>query len=70
MSHGPGKYDYECTLVRAITDATGVAVIVIGGNRGGGFSVQCADPVLLGRLPEMLESMAKDIRTDLEKGKS
>lgn len=40
MSIGPGKYDELCTVVREGAQAEGAVVIVIGGNRGSGFSVQ------------------------------
>ena len=37
---GAGKYDDQCTLVRHATDATAVMVLVVGGNKGTGMSVQ------------------------------
>lgn len=37
---GPGKYDAECTSVMESTSAALVIVIVAGGNRGAGFSMQ------------------------------
>jgi hypothetical protein len=64
MPVGPGKYDAECTQVREATGASLVAVIVIGGKQGQGFSVQ-ADVtngfMALARLPEILRQMATDI---------
>lgn len=59
--NGPGKYDDITTLVREVTEAQGVAVIVIGGNRGQGFSVQGSDR-FIERLPDVLEDMARSIR--------
>jgi hypothetical protein len=38
-----GKYDDLCTYVREQTKADGVVVIVVGGDKGHGFAVQC-DP--------------------------
>lgn len=68
MPMGPGVYDHECTRVRKRTKASGVALIVIGGDKGSGFSVQ-ADALITLTLPEMLESMAKQIRASYAKGK-
>lgn len=65
MAHGAGKYDDECTLLRSMTGATGVAVIIIDGTGGHGFSVQMP-PHELVRLPYTLEAMAKQIRLDLQ----
>jgi hypothetical protein len=49
--NNPGKYDDLCT-------------IIIGGDRGPGFSVQGTRSVLA-LLPDMLEFMAAEIRKDL-----
>lgn len=64
MKHEPGKYDSACSMVRSMTAAQGVAVIVMGGYQGSGFSVQMT-PDDMGRLPDMLEMMARGIRHDL-----
>jgi hypothetical protein len=61
----PGIYDDECTQVRKETQARGVVLLVVGGNKGGGFSVQ-VEPAILPVLPEILEEAAKQIRADLE----
>lgn len=63
MALGPGKYDDLCTMVREQTEAAGTLVIVLGGNRGSGFSCQ-ADALTTLRLPELLENIAKQIRKD------
>src|SRR4029077_235721 len=47
MTIGPGVYDEECTLVRRRTDAKGVVVIVVGGDRGAGFAVQATPEATL-----------------------
>jgi hypothetical protein len=39
--YGPGKYDDACTAAREATEAAGVILIVLGGQHGSGFSVQC-----------------------------
>lgn len=64
MSQGPGKYDHVCTMVREVTDATGAVVIVFDGSQGSGFSMQ-APIEIQAALPDILESMAKDIRADM-----
>lgn len=70
LSNG-GKYEAECTQVRESAEAASTVVIICGGNRGDGFSVQATAETLL-RLPSILESMAAQIRADvaaqIEKG--
>jgi hypothetical protein len=62
--NNPGKYDDLCTMVRKGSHAQGVALIIIGGDKGQGFSVQGTRSVLA-LLPDMLEFMAAKIRKDL-----
>ena len=64
MALGPGKYDDLATLVRDGTNAEGVIVIVIGGSKGGGFSVQATGEVTA-MLPALLRKLADDIERDL-----
>lgn len=64
MALGPGKYDHLCTIVRQGTNAEGVIVIVIGGDKGDGFSVQAALGVTQA-LPELLRRLADNIEADL-----
>lgn len=61
--NGPGQYDNLCTHVMNETDATMAVVIVLGGNKGKGFSVQSSDLNLIAALPELLESVAAEIRS-------
>lgn len=65
MAMGPGKYDDICTMVTKQVGISelggGVAVIVMGGNKGNGFAVQ-ADLRTTLMLPDILEEMAKQIR--------
>lgn len=61
---GPGKYDDLCTLVREGTGAQAAIVIVLGGNRGSGFSCQ-ADLATTIALPDMLESVARQMRESI-----
>lgn len=57
---GPGKYDDICTEVREKTKARSVLVIIIGGNKGEGFSVQ-SDIGTLMKLPTILRNVADQI---------
>lgn len=61
----PGKYDDICTVARNKAKANGAVLIIIDGNKGSGFSVQLPLSHLLS-LPAMLETMAKEIRLDLQ----
>ena len=65
MPLGPGKYDDLATLCREQVKAQGVAVIVIGGDRGHGFAMQVYDADLARRLPDMLRRMADEIEQSL-----
>jgi hypothetical protein len=68
MALGPGKYDDLCSYVRAqagIADSGGVAVIVINGNRGSGFSVQ-GDLATTLAMADILEATVKHMRADME----
>jgi hypothetical protein len=64
---GPGKYDDLCALVRNRAMARGAIVIVLGGSKGSGFSLQ-GDEELTRRLPEILEEMIPQIRAALRTG--
>ena len=63
---GPGKYDPQCTVARESTGARLVCLIVIGGDQGEGFSVQCDDPPLLKSFPTILRSIAASIEKEGE----
>ena len=65
MTAGPGKYDDICTRVREDADAHAAIVIIIEGNKGSGFSVQCVDGMIL-NLPKILRAVATEMATDLE----
>jgi hypothetical protein len=67
MAMGPGKYDDVATMARIASQARGgVIVIVLGGVRGSGFSVQSEDPETMNKLPELLRTMADQIEQDLK----
>jgi hypothetical protein len=66
MALGAGKYDDLCALVReraGISDGAvgGVVLIVIGGDRGNGVSMQ-ADFITTLKLPDILAGLAEKIR--------
>jgi hypothetical protein len=61
MSRGPGKYDSLCTLAREQANADAAILIILNGNKGSGFSVQVHGALRL-QLPELLETVAADIR--------
>lgn len=63
MAIGPGKYDDLCTYVREKTQASGVLVVVINGNKGEGFSCQTDLKTML-IVPDILETIAKQLRED------
>ena len=64
MSIGPGRYDDLASIVREETGADCVVVMVIGGKRGNGFSVQVTSLDMLAHLPPLLADIAKQIRKD------
>jgi hypothetical protein len=70
MPLGPGKYDdvcvEACTKV-GVTEQTGggVVLIVLGGNKGNGFSCQ-ADLKTALAMPEILEYVAKQMRESMD----
>lgn len=65
MTIGPGKYDEETTMIQARTQAAGVILIVIGGNKGEGFSCQATLEVTLA-LPKMLRTIADQMEADVQ----
>lgn len=65
MAIGPGKYDDVCTRVREEEGATAVAVIIAGGKRGGGFSVQSSSLSFIGILPAILREAADQIEAGI-----
>jgi hypothetical protein len=60
MAIGPGRYDDVATHVRETTHAEGVILLVIGGDKGSGFSAQLSAIDTL-RVPEILRSVADQI---------
>lgn len=65
---GPGKYDDLATYVREESEAEAVMVIVLNGNAGDGFSVQCSKRIMP-HLAAILASVVDGMRTaDMESG--
>jgi hypothetical protein len=67
MTLGPGKYDAICTLAREQAEAEAALLLILGGNKGSGFSVQVqvqANMVLLRALPALLRDVADQIEKD------
>jgi hypothetical protein len=67
MPLGPGKYDVECGDIRERTKAQTVIVIVIGGSKGTGFSMQSTDPMHIGKTPMVLRTVAAEIESSVPK---
>lgn len=66
MTVGPGRYTEVCTMVRKSTRARAVVLLVLDGNRGQGFEVQTAEPLLLKRLPGLLRTVADALEADVQ----
>lgn len=67
MPFGAGKYDELATLVRESTQAEAAVVLIGGGHRGDGFSVQLLtnDPVgAMRKLALALRETADQIEAD------
>lgn len=60
---GPGKYDDACTIVREMTGAACAMVVIIHGNKGSGFSVQTSGPIHPNALADLLEDVARQLRS-------
>lgn len=66
MPSDGGRYEPECVELQERLIASGVVLIVIQGERGSGISVRCDDQFQYG-LPDMLESIARDLRAELRR---
>lgn len=69
MTIGPGKYDDLCSYVAQqvgiVGTGGGVILIVMGGNKGHGFSCQ-ADLATTLSIPDILEMTAQLVRDDMK----
>ena len=68
MPLGAGKYDDLCTKVRIEAKAKTAIIIIDGGTKGGGFSVQTTDLSVNFKLPALLRNIADEIENSF-KGK-
>lgn len=66
MAEGPGKYDEACTMVREVTDASIAMVIVCGGRRGDGFSLQVDATRSMALRPAQIAKMLRSIANQIE----
>ena len=71
---GGGKYGRICETLAVNLEAQVVALLVVGGKRGSGFSITqewewdiTGHKEALAKLPAVLRSMAEDIEKDLGK---
>jgi hypothetical protein len=68
MAMGPGKYDDVATMARKMSNALGVIVVILGGNKGNGFSLQAIhqNETFLKNVPKILREMADQIENDVK----
>lgn len=64
MPLGPGKYDAECSRVMKDTKAEAVIVLVVGGTRGHGFSLQYREGVKVEEITQGLRAVAHAIERE------
>lgn len=65
MVLGPGVYDSIVTEIRARTQAKGVILIVLDGDKGNGFSAQL-DSLWMLAMPNLLRDVAKQIENSFD----
>lgn len=65
MAQGPGKYDDLATICMELTGAELVMVVVAGGQRGSGFSMQARGPEDARLLAAVLRQIAEQIERDI-----
>ena len=64
MPIGPGKYDDLCTYVREKAHAQMAIVIIVGGDKGEGFSCQSTLPIEVAATA--IEMVAKEMRRSVQ----
>lgn len=68
MALGPGKYDAWCTRILNLEDADAVCLVVIGGARGPGASLQISGELLAAGghelIADALDAVSRDIRAE------
>jgi hypothetical protein len=61
-----GRFDAESEALQKRLNAVGVAIVVIEGSSGSGFSISIhSDPLALDALARTFELVAKQIRSEL-----
>ena len=71
MALGEGKYGAHASQLLADENADGVAVIILNGTRGSGFSLQLRADVrekARALLPAILRTIAGELESDLGRG--
>lgn len=63
---GPGKYDAQCAKALLETDAYAVLMVVVGGNKGHGFSVNSRDRSIVLNISTLLREVADEIDKKIE----
>ncbi len=67
MAQGPGKYDDLTTYVREKSGAEAVVVIVLGGKKGHGFSVQACGQGAAAEIHATLSARLRAIADEIDK---
>lgn len=67
MPTGPGRYDDLCLAAMAAAGAHTAMLVIVGGVRGEGFSLNSTDRAAVHRLPAALRAIADSIEADLKK---
>jgi hypothetical protein len=62
-----GKYDAQCEQVLRNTKAEACVVIVLGGEKGSGFSVSVTNLSAARAIPDLLRTVAQDMEADLRR---
>lgn len=63
-----GKYDEDCEAVLLKHKALGAIVVVVGGDKGHGFSVSTVSKQFAYTLPRLLRTIADDIEMQNQGG--
>ena len=64
MVIGPGKYDALAATARKTANARGVILVIVGGDKGEGFSVQGPASLVI-KLPDLLRTLAERIEIEI-----
>lgn len=64
---GPGKYDDICTYARKRAEAAIALLLIVGGKRGGGFSVQMDSHRVRDAGPQIIVRLLREIADQIER---